>query len=93
MTLDPKEHFQKWQSDSCSNLKQTVPAGWFKSSLVFALALMVDEGATSEQLSGARMFIASLENLTTDKLEMKKLPVKTLSTYETQPPAKASTAK
>lgn len=61
---------------------------WFVNSLTHALAEFASHGATAEETNGARKFINCLVSLPADAQEELKFPVRTLSTFDTEPPTK-----
>lgn len=63
-------------------LKSHREDGWLKISSVFAISQMAYDGATTEQLAGARMCMSTLLNLWESDTPEKRLPTQTLSTFD-----------
>jgi hypothetical protein len=78
MTIfSPKSLFIE-NSKVCEELKSHREDYWLKTSFAFALAEMAFNGATEQQLAGARAFISTFQNLWEKNISAPKLPIKTL---------------
>ncbi len=89
MSFDPKEQFKKHHPSDYAAFRPVAQQAFFLNAVTHALASMVQAGATAEELNGANRFIESLEQLVSDKVEIRKLPVKRLEFLDANiPPSK-----
>ena len=79
-----KNDFQKFQPESFEKLQEVVNSKWLRVSMGAALAKVAAGGADTSQISGARMFIDALIDLSHRDIKVQKLPRQTLETYEQQ---------
>lgn len=63
LNLNPSLHFQKVHPAYAEELYKAVRTPWLNAALIHSMAEMGRGNATSEELKGARIFIATLLNL------------------------------
>lgn len=80
-TLDAKTHFLKVVDDqSKSQLLEIVNSSAIRSAMIYAFSQLAEEGATADQLFGARRFRELLMNLPEPKPQPPTFPKKELQT-------------
>jgi len=80
--MTPQEQFLKYRKPDAETLREESQKGWFLTSLTYAQAAVVDQGATIEEISGMNRFIETLTKLAADKPELVRLPVKQLQVLD-----------
>jgi hypothetical protein len=78
----PKEVFYTCHPSAAEDLQKFREAIWMKVAVNYTLAELANNGATQEQLKGARDFVNTFLHLWEKPEAPKKLPVKALETYD-----------
>jgi hypothetical protein len=92
-TLSPQRNFQQFQTQHASNLQDNREASWLTVAMVYAMAEMVNRGATAEQMLGARNFVHVLQNLWDKGDKESSLPVRRLVYADMTPEEMAAAGK
>ena len=80
-TLDSKTHFLKISDDSAKVwLTEAMNSSAARTAMVFAFSQLAEEGASKEQLDGARRYRDLLINLAEPKPKPVEFPEKKLQT-------------
>ena len=82
MTYDPKAQFKTFHEAHYTEFRQVSQRAFFLNAIIHATAIMVRDGATSEQLSGANRLVETLQDLVADKPEVRRLPIKRLDVLD-----------
>lgn len=80
--MNPQEQFLKHRKEDADKLRVESQRGWFQTSMVYALASVVDRGATIEEINGMNRLIETLGQLGQEAPEIKRLPVKQLAVLD-----------
>lgn len=80
--INPKLDFQTFMPNYAEEIRRQAPQPWFRHACNVALAQLAHQGASAEELSGARRFLGILSNLGEMTPEPIRLPVKTLDEPE-----------
>lgn len=76
--FNPKKLFQ--QNEAASNgLQEHRLDGWLTTGFAFTLSQMAFSGSSDAEISGAREFIRTFQNLWEKEMEPVRLPARTLS--------------
>ena len=76
--FSPKALFQQ-DATLKDELQKNREARWLTVGFSYSLSEMANQGATKEQLDGAKMLISTLQNLWEPQVAPKQLPPKRLS--------------
>lgn len=63
LTISPVAQFQQTRAADAEKLFDAVRTPWFTTALCYAMSEMAVSGATKEELTGARIYMAALMNL------------------------------
>jgi len=83
MNYSPKENFRELQKDSLEELKNNCSARWFSVCLDYSMSQIAFQGATAEELIGARRLISTILTLSKKSDEPPVFPSRSLETYDT----------
>lgn len=78
--MSPKDQFQSFHKDDADAFAKTIGEPHVQMAMLHAFAELASGGATTEQLAGARTFIAILNKIS-DPVKISTLPTKELKTY------------
>lgn len=82
MSYSPKDQFKKLHEQNFMDFRPVSESSYFKNAITHAIALMVEDGSTTEEFKGANRFIACLYGLVEDAPVIRKLPVKSLKVLD-----------
>jgi hypothetical protein len=81
----PKALFQKLNKEAADALAMAVEERWFQTASTTAMAQMAENGASQEELRGARSFLDQLCTLHVEVTPVAPYPEKKLSSLEPPP--------
>lgn len=76
--ISPKQDFQNFQGVLVDDARKQTAQAWFLVSANFALAQLAWNGASSDELNGARKFLTILVNIGEPPVELPVFPKKQL---------------
>lgn len=83
INLSPKSQFLRRHDDLVLALRDTIPQPWFQEAMTYALAQMTENGATRDELNGAKLFREALATLGEPEAQPEDRPDKsTLPAFE-----------
>lgn len=80
--MSPTEQLNKFHGPVAAILREQSQLPWFLTSSTFALAQLAENGATFDEMNGATRYLEILRKMAAEKVELQKLPVKSLKVLD-----------
>lgn len=80
--FSPKQTFQQLHPQAVKDLQLAREQSWLKIAFSYSISQMAFNGSTAEEIKGGKQLISTFQNLWEGAVEMPRLPIKTLDTFE-----------